>query len=90
MAEQLTLEDALRCAVLTASEERAEVPEAPAGWAARAQAALDTEDAAEILDCATQIAMVHSQYSADWDHKGWLFDLRAVLYRPRRALAANN
>jgi len=76
MAQIPTMEEALTCAVETAKEQPGQVPEAPAGWIEQAQAALDSEDEAQVAACAETIVRAHSQYKADFDVKGWLFDLR--------------
>lgn len=73
-----TLDEALRCAVDTAKEQPAEVPERAPDWIERAQTALDAEDAEAILACANEIRKAHSQYRAEFDVKGWLYDLRLV------------
>lgn len=71
-----TLEEALRGAVNTAIHQRSEVPCAPANWIEQAQAALDAEDEGAISVCADTILLAHAQCRADFDVKGWLFDLR--------------
>ncbi len=73
-----TLDEALRCAVNTAKEQPGEVPERTPDWIERAQAALEAEDEDAILACANEIRNAHSQYRADFDVKGWLYDLRLV------------
>jgi len=73
-----TLESALRCAVITAIERHSQVPAAPLGWVEQAQAALDAGDTAAMSICADTILLAHSQYRAEFDVKGWLFDLRNV------------
>lgn len=85
----VSVADALRCAIQTAQEQPREVPEAPAGWAAAAQTALDAGDAEQIQACADQILRAHGQYRAEFDIKGWLYDLRnAVRNAPAHAAAA--
>lgn len=89
MPDVITLESALRCAVITATEQRHEVPEAPDGWGEQAQAAIDTGDEVAMSICADTILLAHSQYRAEFDVKGWLFDLRNVCFeasRIRRAM----
>lgn len=76
MATIPSIEDALRAAIKTALEQPGQVPEAPAGWLQRAQGALDTQDHQAITDAAVEICRAHSQYRADFDVKGWLYDLR--------------
>lgn len=75
-----TIEQALRCAVNTAREQPAEVPYRSMAWIARAEAALDAADEAAIQACADDITLAHSQYRADFDEKGWLFDLRNLRF----------
>ena len=80
---------ALRCAVQTAQEQPREVPAAPEGWLAKAQQALDAGDEFQIQACAGEILRAHSQYRAEFDVKGWLFDLRSAVYKaPAHAAAA--
>lgn len=79
MAHNVSVEDALRCAVLTAQEQPGQVPEAPAGWLQQAQEALDAEDEGRISIAADTILLAHCQYRADFDIKGWLFDLRRAV-----------
>lgn len=80
---------ALQCALTTLNEQPREVPAAPAGWAVKAQAALDGADSDQILVCAGEILSAHAQYRAEFDVKGWLFDLRnAVRQAPAHAAAA--
>ena len=84
MPAAITLESALRCAVITATEQRREVPEVPDGWVEQAQAALDASDEAAMSVCADTILLAHSQYRAEFDVKGWLFDLRNVCFEANR------
>ena len=76
MAKVPSLEDALRSAVSTAQEQPGQVPAAPLGWVKEAQAALEAEDAASISIAVDTILLAHAQYRADFDIKGWLYDLR--------------
>lgn len=70
------VESALRCTLRTYWEQPLEIPEAPEGWAARAQLALDAEDGKAIEECAREIVQAHRQYPATFDRKGWLYELR--------------
>jgi hypothetical protein len=79
MAQFITIEDALRCAVLTAQEQPGQVSDAPAGWLERAQAALDAEDEDRIRVEAHAIMHAHALYRAEPDVKGWLYDLRMAV-----------
>ena len=89
MERIISVAAALRCAVQTAQEQPREVPEAPAGWVAKAQAAVDTNNEEQVQACAREILSAHSQYRAEFDVKGWLFDLRnAVRQAPAHAPAA--
>lgn len=83
MAEIITVEDALRCAVRTAQEQPGQVPEAPPGWIELAQAALDDEDGSKISIAADTILLAHAQFRAEFDIRGWLYDLRNAV-RPTR------
>ncbi|WP_150609494.1 MULTISPECIES: hypothetical protein [Pandoraea] len=76
MTQTVSMEDALRCAVLTAKEQPREVPNAWAGWIEEAEDALDSHDASRIGDAVKSVLMAHTQYRADFDVKGWLYDLR--------------
>lgn len=80
MGAILTLESALRDAVNTAQEQPAQVPQRKADWISRAQAALDAGDMKEIRACADEIRLAHSQYHADFDEKGWLYELRKIRF----------
>jgi hypothetical protein len=80
---------ALRCAVQTAQEQPREVPAAPEGWLARAQHAVDTENDDQIQACAGEILRAHSQYRAEFDVKGWLFDLRNAVHKAPAHAAAS-
>lgn len=73
------LEAALRDALRTLAQQPREVPEVPGGWPARAQQALDAEDAQAIAACAVELVHAHSQYRATFDVKGWLFELRNLM-----------
>lgn len=79
MAKFITIEDALRTAVLTAQEQPCQVPEAPVGWLDRASAALVTADAERINAEAHEIVRAHSLYRAEPDVKGWLYELRIAM-----------
>jgi len=79
MAKFITIEEALRCAVLTAQEQPGQVPDAPAGWLERAQAALDAEDEDRIVVEAHAIVRAHALYRAETDVKAWLYDLRTAV-----------
>lgn len=83
MAPPKPLRTVLQCAVDTATDQRREVPEIPLGWLTKAQLALDSFDEPAMLDCATTIAKAHGQYRAEFDVKGWLYDLRQTLYPPQ-------
>lgn len=88
MAAEITLDAALRCALLTLKEQPTVVPAAPLGWHEMAEAALATSDADAMTACAREIASAHSQYRADFGIKGWLFDLRNLLPLKSRTAAA--
>lgn len=75
----VTLEDALRCTVLTAKEQPSQVPEAPAGWLERAEAALAFEDDAQISAEARAIVRAHALYRAEPEMKAWLYELRIAV-----------
>jgi hypothetical protein len=80
---------ALSCAVDTGRDQPRDVPAAPASWVAEAQAALESKDPVRVRACADAILSAHSQYRADFDVKGWLFDLRnAVRSAPAHDAAA--
>ena len=83
MAEIVSVEDALRSAVRTAQEQPGQVPVAPQGWVEQAQAALDVEDEGRISVAVGTILLAHSQYRADFDIKGWLYDLRNAVSAAR-------
>lgn len=70
------LDEALRCAVETAKFQRSEVPELQEGWIANAESAINIDDQAAMAASADEILTAHIQYRADFDVKGWLFDLR--------------
>jgi hypothetical protein len=74
------LDEALRGAVETAKYQRFEVPELPDGWIVQTEKALDLADPVAMAASADQILAVHSQYRADFDVKGWLFDLRLARF----------
>jgi len=76
MPNIVSVADALRCAVLTAQEQPGQVPEAPPGWMQQAQDALEAEDDGRINIAANTIMRAHGQYRAEFDIKGWLYDLR--------------
>jgi hypothetical protein len=81
------LESALHCSLRTLWEQPLEVPEAPKGWAARTQLALETEDSRAIEECAREIVQAHGQYPATFDRKGWLYVLRNLtIWASRRAI----
>lgn len=82
------LRAALQCAIDTAKDQPREVPELPAGWLARAEAAVANSDDALVESLAREIASAHSQFPAEFDRKGWLYDLREVLLANRLALRA--
>lgn len=79
---------ALQCAVQTFTEHPRQVPSAPIGWAAKAQAALDSGDNAKIEKYADEILSAHSPCRADVDVKGWLFDLRNAVRKASSPAAA--
>ena len=83
MAKFITIEDALRSAVLTAQGQPRHVPEAPAGWLERATAALDAEDESQISVEAHAITRAHALYRAGPDVMGWLYDLRMAVREAR-------
>lgn len=66
----------LRSAVRAAQEQPGQVPAVPQGWVEQARAALDAEDAGRISIAVDTILLAHSQYRADFDIKGWLYELR--------------
>lgn len=88
--KNVTLESAVRSAIDTARDQRREVPELPADWIERAEAALESKNEAAILAVGREIATAHNQYRAEFDVKGWLYDLRVVLWsiREKEKLAA--
>lgn len=86
MSKALSLTSALQCALDTAADQPREVPEMPAGWVGRATTALANDDAAQMEVLAKEIASAHSQYPAEFDRKGWLYDLREVLLANKLAL----
>jgi hypothetical protein len=61
------------------------MPETPAGLAEKAQDAIDADDDVATMECAKEITRAHSQYRAEFDVKGWLFDFRNSISRPHRA-----
>jgi len=83
MEQTVSVEDALRCAILTAKHQPGEVPKAPAGWVEQAQQALDGNDEGRISVAADAILLAHAQYRADFDIKGWLYDLRNAVRATR-------
>lgn len=83
MAHTISVVDALRCAVLTAQEQPGQVPEAPSGWLQQAQDALDAQDVGRINTAVDAVLRAHNQYRADFDIKGWLFDLRNAVRTDR-------
>ncbi|WP_420213379.1 hypothetical protein ACN8ZM_39870 (plasmid) [Burkholderia aenigmatica] len=83
MVQIVSVEDALRCAVQTAQEQPREVPEVPEGWLRQAKDALDAGDAGRISIAADTILLAHSQYRAEFDVKGWLYDLRNAVRAAR-------
>lgn len=85
----VSVADALRSAVQTAQEQPREVPAAPEGWLVNAQRALETENDAQIQACAGEILRAHSQYRAEFDVKGWLFDLRNAVHKAPAHAAAS-
>ena len=83
MARAISVEDALRCAVLTAQEQPGQVPAVPAGWIEQAKEALDEESEGKISICTDSILLAHAQYRADVDINGWLHDLRTAMREAR-------
>ena len=79
MSKLPTLRAALQCAIDTAKEQPREVPECPAGWLARAEAAVAGPNDALVELRAREIAGAHTQYPAEFDRKAWLYELREVL-----------
>ena len=69
---------AVRCAIRTAKEQPGEVPELPDGWLERATSAISVPNARLIQACADELRSAHSQYRADFDIKGWLYDIRSI------------
>lgn len=88
MSKALTLNSALQSALDTATDQPREVPELPAGWADRVATALANDDVAQVEALAKEIATAHSQYPAEFDRKGWLYDLREALLANKLALRA--
>lgn len=89
MERIILVADALRCAVQTAQEQPREVLVVPAGWLAKARAAVDNKNDEQVHACASEILSAHAQYRAEFDVKGWLFDLRnAVRKAPAHAAAS--
>lgn len=89
MSNIATLDAPLRCALRTLEAQPREVPQVTQGWADRAQAALDENDELAMTACSFEIARAHSQYRAEFDIRGWLFDLRNVLQGTPNAAAIN-
>ncbi|KVD92933.1 hypothetical protein WS63_07820 [Burkholderia stagnalis] len=83
MERVVSIEDALRGAVHTAEEQPRELPAVPHGWLLQAKAALAAEDQAGIRIAADTILMAHSQYRAESDIKGWLYELRNAVRAAR-------
>lgn len=83
MAPPKPLCTVLQCAMDTLMVQPREVPQAPAGWLEKAQLALESDDEPAMLECALDIARAHAQYPAEFDDKGWLYDLRQALYPPK-------
>lgn len=65
------------------------MPAAPGGWLGKAQQALETENDEQIQACAGEILRAHSQHRAEFDVKGWLFDLRNAVYKAPAHAAAS-
>ena len=70
------IDEALRCAVSTAETQPSAVPACPDGWLERARAAADSDDREAIRACAEEIWKAHHGYRAEFDIKGWLYELR--------------
>lgn len=85
MTRVISLRDALRCAVLTAQDQPREVPNAPPGWLADATRVLADEDAEGIRVQALAVSRAHNQYRAEFDIKGWLYDLRNAQFEDKKA-----
>jgi hypothetical protein len=81
----VSLRDALHCAAVTAQEQPREVPEAPAGWLEETLRVLAVKDEDGIRGQAVAVSRAHSQYRAEFDVKGWLYDLRNALYEDKKA-----
>lgn len=84
MVKPKSLSTVLECAMDTLMIQPREVPQAPAGWLEKAQMALESDDEPAMLECALAITRAHGQYPAEFDDKGWLYDLRQTLYPPLR------
>jgi hypothetical protein len=80
----VSLRDALYCAILTAQDQPREVPEAPAGWLEEAVRVVDVGDEDGIRVQAVAISRAHNQYRAEFDVKGWLYDLRNALFEDKK------
>lgn len=76
-----SLPAALRDTIQTAIDQPGEVPEMPPTWLTSAKVALQNEDFTAMRRCMESILKAHSQYRAEFDIKGWLFDLRRISRR---------
>ena len=86
MSRVVSLRDALHCAVTTAHDQPREVPEMPAGWLDEAQRVVAVDDAEGIRTQCLVVARAHSQYRAEFDVKGWLYDLRIALWEDKKSV----
>lgn len=67
---------AVKDAIETAAEQPTTIPELPADWIKKAQAALDQNSSIAVMDTAVELVEAHAGYRASWDHWPWLEALR--------------
>lgn len=77
-----TLTLALADAVRTAEAQPATVPALPNGWLTAARQALAMADRLAIETSALEIIDAHTGYSASWESRPWLADLRMAANEP--------
>lgn len=69
---------AVKDAIETAADQPTTIPELPAGWIKKAEAALEQNSNAAIMDAAVELVEAHTGYRASWDYWPWLESLREV------------
>lgn len=84
MRQVTSIEDVIRAAIQEVLTHPPAFPEVPAGWAARAQDAMDRGDVVALQVLGLELRSTHAQYSADFDRMPSLYELRQALPGPLR------